>query len=390
MIEPIKIDEPTDWPRIKEAGLEVVVDPMVFRSAEVFLRGRQAAPHASQAWEALSKNIGSLCAFFDALILERRLPMYDYIMTFPPDLHQGKHTLIEWCNGLEPNVLQPVTVGENAYNDVKASALEVLQHEPPVAEQLAKDILQELGAFDWEWRPDIWTGGGPGERPTEASVIDAYRYGGLLFGGYAQLTGCDHLLQPKRARLFLAERLHALRAEDESELFGELTSLARRGSRSEDWPSSPTFLPMLLSQNPKSPRELLAMAISLRNQPVVGEYRDWRLAALKEYAQTGRVRESLQRELAGIKEGLEGPQFTAKGSAKIAFDVGFFSAEMGVEKDMDLSWALGWMDKLPGRRHLKLLQTLIAREDEYRRIDRHLKTLWDNAPALTNGNGDAA
>jgi len=73
-------------------NLNVVVDPMVFRTADVFLRGLKGVTqspelkHPETMWKAISNNIGSLCAFFDILVLEKRLPMYDYNITFPPDI----------------------------------------------------------------------------------------------------------------------------------------------------------------------------------------------------------------------------------------------------------------------------------------------------------------
>jgi hypothetical protein len=256
------IAQPDDWRRIGEAGLRLVVDPMVFRSADVFLRGWRGAPKPDDAWLAIGSNIGSLCTFFDALILEKCLPMYDYGSTFPPDLQTGKHTLVEWCNDRGPTLL-PVQVRGAAYDEVKREALAALAGQPEAAPDLARDNLKETSAFDWEWRPDLWPGGWRG-RPEGADVLAAFRFGGLLFGGYAQRTGCDHLLQPKRARLFLADRLRVKRADDEALLFGPLTQLAGQGSRAADWPASPTFLPLLLAQDYASPRALLQHALRLR------------------------------------------------------------------------------------------------------------------------------
>src|SRR5262245_7486713 len=111
----ITINTSEDWEKIRNEKLNVVVDPMVFRAADVFLRGSnglaqsQELKHPETMWGAIRSNIGSLCAFFDTLILEERLPMYDYGMSFPPDIDTGKHTLVEFCND-EKEALVSVTV----------------------------------------------------------------------------------------------------------------------------------------------------------------------------------------------------------------------------------------------------------------------------------------
>ena len=385
-MDSLVIAQPNDWRRIGDAGLSVVVDPMVFRTADVFLRGRRGAPRPDEAWTAIGKNIGSLCTFFDTLILEKCLPMYDYGITFPPDLETGKHTLVEWCNERGPT-LQQVQVCDAAYDEVKREALAALAGQPEVARDLANDILQETSAFDWEWRPDLWQDDRR-EQIERADVLAAFRFGGLLFGGYAQRTGCDHLLQPKRARLFLADRLRADRADDEALLFGRLTQLAGRGSRTADWPASPTFLPYLLAQDHANPRALLQHSLLLRRAPEVTDYRNWRRAAMRELADKGRIAATLERELAQIEAAVQrsldpaasnAGKFSVKIGAKLAAMGPELSAEAGYEKEFDLT--LGWLPNLPGKRHHKLLQQMIASEDSYRRIERHLKILWDAAPA---------
>src|SRR5690242_15192435 len=272
----IEIRSPADWEQIPKAGLKVVVDPMVFRTADVFLRGARGLAkspelkHPATMWNAISSNIGALCTFFDLLILEKRLPMYDYGMTFPPDIDTGKHALVEYCNESE-GVLVPVTVQGEAYREMKREAVSILDELPSVSDTLANDILQELSAFDWEWRPDIWREENYMSETNER-VLDAFRYGGILFSGYAQRTGSDHILQPKRARLYLATSLGTDRADDEKALFAELTRIASETpegvQRTGDLPATPTFLPYLLKHDDKTPRELLKRALKLRKNSV--------------------------------------------------------------------------------------------------------------------------
>src|SRR6266545_4413664 len=291
----IEIRSSTDWDRISQAGLKVVVDPMVFRTADVFLRGARGLAksrsipshelkHPATMWSAISSNIGALCTFFDTLILEERLPMYDYGMTFPPDIDTGKHALIEYCNESE-EVLVPVTVQAAAYQEMKRESVAILDELPSIPNTLASDVLQELSAFDWEWRPDLWRD----ERYADVGdqrVLDAFRYGGILFSGYAQRTGSDHILQPKRARLYLATSLGTDRADDEKVLFSELTRIASETpegiQRTGDLPATPTFLPHLLKHDDRTPDALLKRALRLRKSSIVGEYRHWRKDVLND------------------------------------------------------------------------------------------------------------
>src|SRR5947209_19556020 len=95
---PYRADQPNDlivkqeedWDRFSapDLNLDVIVDPMVFRSGHVLLNGRSRAQASSttkdadDVWQALSQNIGSLVAFFDTLILNEHLPIIDYSFTF--------------------------------------------------------------------------------------------------------------------------------------------------------------------------------------------------------------------------------------------------------------------------------------------------------------------
>jgi hypothetical protein len=207
----IEINASADWEKIREENLNVVVDPMVFRTADVFLRGAQGMArsrelkHPATMWNAISSNIGSLCTFFDT------------------DIETGKHTLVESCNAAE-EVLVSVSVQGEAYDEMKQAAVAVMHELPDIPETLATDIQNELSAFDWEWRPDLWLD--ENLEDSRQRVFDAFRFGGILFSGYAQRTGADHILQPKRARLYLAASLGVGRADDEKALFAELTRLS--------------------------------------------------------------------------------------------------------------------------------------------------------------------
>ena len=396
----IEIKTDADWEKIRDEKLNVVVDPMVFRTADVFLRGAKGMAQSRELkqpatmWSAISSNIGSLCTFFDALILEKRLPMYDYAMTFPADIETGRHTLIETCN-TDDEVLVSVSVQYQAYNEMKQAAIAALHGLPPIPETLAADIHNELSAFDWEWRPDLWRD--ENMEDSGKRVLDAFQFGGILFSGYAQRTGADHILQPKRARLYLAASLGSQRADDEKALFAELTKLSNEESsgvqRTGDLPAMPTFLPYLLNFDDKTPQDLLKRALKLRKTGVVKEYRDWRKEVVDDI-EKGRVPTKLRKEIARIAAAIarelkvengDETKISAKVGAKVAavgpLPVPEVGGEVGLEKQWNLSETLGWfLRNLPGHRYRKLLMRLVIAQREYIHIDKHLYKVWNSTP----------
>jgi hypothetical protein len=383
-----------DWEKIRKEKLNVVVDPMVFRAADVFLRGSKGVAqspelkHPETMWNAIRNNIGSLCAFFDTLILEERLPMYDYGMTFPPDIETGKHTLVEFCNDKKETLIS-VTVGGQAYEDMKREAVAAMNELPDIPEAAAADILNELSAFDWEWRPDLWRHEKTGD--SRRRVLDAFRYGGILFSGYAQRTGADHILQPKRARLYLAMSLGAERAGDEKALFAELDKLSNEApegvQRTGDLPAAPTFLPYLLKCDDKTPRELLKRALKLRGAGMVKDYREWRKEVFEEIDK-GRAPTRHRKQIAQIAaaiarelkvEGDSGIKVSAKIGAKVSAIGPEIGPELGFEKELKPYVLREWfLRNIPGRRYRKLLMRLVIAKREYWHIDRHLQRVWGN------------
>jgi hypothetical protein len=155
----IEIEAPQDWEeKLRRLGLTLVVDPMIFRTADVFLRGvGGAGQDAAGVWKAISANVGSFSAFIDSIVLEERIPIFDYLSSFPewdPAVDTTHTSLIDFCNA-EDEVLVPVTVGYAAYWEMKEAALAELAEHPGVPRDTAAEIVDELSGFDYEWRPDL-------------------------------------------------------------------------------------------------------------------------------------------------------------------------------------------------------------------------------------------
>ncbi|HEX8903958.1 MAG TPA: hypothetical protein VF771_03910 [Longimicrobiaceae bacterium] len=387
MHERLRVASDQDWEQLRARGLDTVVDPMVFRTADVFLAGASGTARArpprdlERTWEAISSNLGSLCTFFDTLVLEEEhLPVFDYEMTFPTPLPGGSPALLDLCNEYG-EVLVPVSVGYTAFREISEAALQALGTLPPVPDAVAEDIANELSAFDWDWRPVLAGRMAGGERE---QLLDAFRFGGLLFSGYTQRIGGTHVLQPKRARLYLEAAL-GTREEAESQIFARLETLVQRdrGSvRTGDLPAAPTVLPYLLQADERSPRALLERAFRLRRSGAVSDYRAWRDEARADL-EKGRLRSSTVTEVERIAAAVQrdaggsaSPEAKLKLSAKLVLGLAP-SLQLTAEKEASLGGQLGWvLDRLPGRRHRKLLQRLIGAQREYFAIDRHLKMVW--------------
>jgi hypothetical protein len=78
----IRIVNPADWDRLRKMGLTTVLDPMIFRCGELFLKEKLKGDARDETWDLLSKNTGALAMFFDYLILAN-----------------GRSDCSRWCTG---------------------------------------------------------------------------------------------------------------------------------------------------------------------------------------------------------------------------------------------------------------------------------------------------
>jgi hypothetical protein len=279
----IAIQKAADWQQLPSHGLQTVIDPMVLRCGELFLQGRAGTSAPEATWSVLSANALTLGMFFDALILNERLPIFDYGDTFDMGLNFDQRVFAR-INEPEP-VLFEVHVEYDAYMEVKGAALEELAKaiEGPgrIPRNLGQEILAELSAAEYRWTPYL---GDLGNRlPTdEDRRIASFLLGGLIFGGYAQQIVGEQMLQPKRSRIFLAVSLgeESIDHRFEETLFGELKK--RSNVTAEDLPWMPTFFPYLLSQA-RRPMDFLHEVIRLRRSAEVRDYRQWLREAMDDW-----------------------------------------------------------------------------------------------------------
>jgi hypothetical protein len=388
----LSVEKPEDWHAIAKIG-GPVVDPMILRCGEIFIGGANGAPNQmvkwdqAAAWDLLTQNIHALSTFFDRIILHEQIPVFNYADTF--DMTQNLNRSVFDRVNEKGDILVDVNVRHDVYWQVKTAATGELKKlytsgTKGVTDAEAQNILGELTTSGYGWYPQI-----DGlELPNDAEKrLASFILGGLIFGGYAELAGSDHLMQPKRSRLFLALSLKQKSAPNlEDHLFGKLAEVS--GLKTADIPFTPTFFPMLL-QTSANPAEVLANALKLRKSPAVKDYRAWLGEAMTDFNKNGCIPIARTKEVekiaSAIRHKTDGSSFP-----KVEIKTTIADIAKGPEVSLDLSEqaqsAWGWMiGQLPGKRHRKLLTRAVIANMEYVALDQRVKTVWSASQAGTHG-----
>lgn len=394
----IDVETAADWKKLRAAGLLTVLDPLTIRAAEAFIRAAPESEH-EPLWEAISKNIGALATFVDALMLHDKLPVFDHGASWDGGI-AGASPVVSLVNGDDFEALVEVRVGADAYRKVRQPAIDVLKQLPPVEPALERDIRSELSAFDYTWRPNLEELG-PLSEPEQQ--LASFRYGALLYHYYAEsITDrrfrldrrAEHVLHGKRARIMLAASLapDGSLSLDEQRLMDTLRGVeqARDGLIASVDVKTPTFLPYLLAKEPRSPAELIRMALIERDRSPVSQYRQWRQGLLADLA-NGRVRGRTKRDLEAIAREI---QRKTNGDPSVSLHVSYVTdwktllaaltgnplgllAGARVEATADIN-ALTFRiaSILPGRGFRKLVSRLVLTQQEYFALDRAIRNLW--------------
>ncbi|SFU04354.1 hypothetical protein SAMN05660657_05042 [Geodermatophilus amargosae] len=343
----------------------------------------------------VSGDVNALMLFFDQIVLNNRLPVFDYDVTWEPSTDRS---LFDLVNIVGQDILVPVTVKDAAHVECKNAALKVLSEMQEtnnglVSREAFEDILAELSALDYRWTPTLQ---GEGVQlkladPREQTVA-SYLLGGLLFGSYAQKLGGDHVLQAKRWRALLASGLQKERANSkfESHLFKELRALVQSDEEFADMsagkvPWTPTFLPYLLSfTKDPTPLTVLQLAIDLRQNEDVGDYRAWLKQANADFEQLGRIPTKTRKSLNKVKEAvLRKIGDTELPAPAVGVEV---TAEMVTNPlsavKLNLTPYLAMLGEyfvapLQKQRYRRLLVRALAAHKEYVYLERSLRDAWE-------------
>ena len=140
-------------------------------------------------------------------MLHDQLPIFDYGVTWEPELAGSSGALTELCNeSAEKEVLVDVHVDAGAYAKAREPAVTALKALPDLDDGLKGEIGQELSVLEYRWRPRLQE---LGELDEEARTIASFRYGALLFHYYAEAISdprqpldqrAEHVLHARRAR----------------------------------------------------------------------------------------------------------------------------------------------------------------------------------------------
>jgi hypothetical protein len=388
---PVFVNTVDDWQKVSQIG-EPVVDPMILRCGEIFLRGPDVVPgqilpprlygalSRFDVWQLLEVNLHGIASFFDRIVLEDRIPVFDYTESFMVDPNFNR-TSLDQING-DGEVLVEVQVSHSAYLEVKSEAEEKLTDlyssgEYGINSGEAQNILGELATAGYIWYPYI---PGVAFQNDDERQLAGYILAGLIFGGYAQLAGADHLMQPKRSRLFLATALKAYgpRSEEQN-LFDALNRIP--SLRTAEIPFTPTFFPLLLHESP-SPQEMIASTLRHRRSPEVREYREWLRTILDEFNKNGRIPMQVTREVQGIldavrnrSESFRFPNIDLSVSVSGLTGIPEPEISLGITELAKSAW--GWfLERLPGKRYRKLLTRAMILDNEYQDLTRRANTVW--------------
>lgn len=395
-MEILNVAKHADWDLLRNSKLMTIVDPMVFRTADLFLSGR---PHfdaddsyADQVWETISLNIGGLATFFDGIIMRRRLPIFSYWDTF----QEGRLLALNE----KGEFLAPVVVTGEVYKKSKESAIESLKACKPIPDKLGDQILAELEAFGYTWQPYFE---GQEQLSPRDRRLQTFLLGGLIFGGYAQQLSikhetadfqAEHVLQPKRSQLFLASVLGDVGRTTTKEplLIQRLKRISKdlpeEVLHTIELPAAPTFLPLLLRYKPKTPRELLELALKWRDKHSVNTFREWyrnmEIEVHRHYVprkiqrELDQLRKELSRELGPVEATSTTVSAKFGASAKLAPkpEIGA-EAAISAEQQVDtgrLKWF--FQSLLPGYSYRKLFVRMAIANKGYAGLTRHLAEIW--------------
>src|SRR5262249_54824899 len=144
-----------NWDQLTAAGFRTVLDPMVIRCGDLFLKGAGGVQNTDEVWALLSANVHALGMFFDALLLHEKLPVFNYGSTFDFGLDFDERPFAT-VNENE-DVLHDIDLAYPLRDEVKRAAIAEVRriYEGParVPHSLAHSVLSELAAAEYRWAP---------------------------------------------------------------------------------------------------------------------------------------------------------------------------------------------------------------------------------------------
>jgi hypothetical protein len=391
---PIEIREHSfDGWREFAAKAGYVPDPMILRAGEVFVNGlsgtRALGRSDLDVWAAIQENIAGLSDFFDLVVTRDRIPLIDYRYTF--DMNSVERPLEDL---LDKKAL-PVTIDYAPYDLVKRGAFNALRRVEPGRVRAFGDQLRELDSLRYDWQPKLEDYQGEKSWFSNVHGLDdatqrAARFllGGFIFSGFAQASGTDHYIQPKRSRFFLS--LTASRTvlgqighdveqpifdEAVEELTGTTATVHRLGGL-------PPVLPYLIAKAAPdiNAADLLRLALEFPETPDGKRY----CAAAATLRQDGfQARKTQDAALAAREEAIKRLKPFSKlaehdGGFHVEMSFGMEGPQVALSKDVHLpGWLrLWWNDNTPWGRLQKTFRRMWMTAEGFDRFERQIREIW--------------
>lgn len=390
------------WAPLREQ-FGFVPDPMILRSAEIFLNGLSgAAALDSDEWRLLSalrENTGGISDFFDMLVTRERIPLINYQDTF--DRNSIGFTSIEVLLGTRGATVE---IGYDPYQEIKAGALVNLGRLDLTRLENIASLILEMGAFGWEWRPkmeafpDVRTVALDDAQDTVAALdpilddsgILPFLLGGLIFSGMAQAADAVHHVQGKRARMFLglagAERdEHPMTHEYEEQIFrAAMDDLAGPEAKCRLAESAPPVLPYLISLGEvDGPKELFERALEFRASDLGRAYRAFATDLRGDGLKARQAEAISAKERARAAAEIRPPDYRAERSQalNVEFGIGLAGPDVKVSGPVQApGWLRNWWnDNIPFNGGLrKTLRRMWLADGAYANLQGQLDEIWRN------------
>jgi hypothetical protein len=412
----IESNTPAEWQKFS-ALLDCVPDPMVIRTAELFLNGKSGCSRleTDSVWESIESNLHGLFTFFNMLMTRPAIPLIGYYETFHQDESMwplADQNILAMFQPVAKELIIQVSVAGDAYEEVRNAAwnnLKRLELGSATPEDVA-GVARQLAAYQYDWHPSL----GGLSFPDDRKPLARFLLGGLIFGAYAQAADADHVLQDKRSQLFLSltrpgAGSPATRYEREEDLFVKLKETITRADSAvhiSDLPAMPSILPDILSRKRAITKvsEILPRAIEIRESTAGEAYRLW-FKQLRTALGDGRYATNEKHEIEDVRREAEhrlndeyskwGMSFTPTVSAGASITLSAKALGSSVEGKASLGdlklegekirlalpdWVRNMVvDHLPFRRHRKLLLRSALAQAEFQNVSVKLKKIWFNS-----------
>ena len=379
------------WQKFAKAA-QFVPDPMIIRAGEVFANGAKGAKALSRpdmdVLAALRDNIAGLIEFFDLVVVYDRVPLINYKYTFDIDSVPTQITTLLGERAL------PVTIGYEAYEQIKTGAVASLAAIDPGRIAQFGQQLAELDSLRYDWRPTL-EGVKSGGWLTQAAQLDEstrraaqFLLGGLIFSGFAQASLTDHIIQPKRSRFFLALTAElpiagGVTHADEDAVFAT-AEMALQGTtaKTRRLDALPPVLPYLLAKAPPdvTAGDLLKRALDFANTKDGDNFR--KAVALVRgdgvgASQTADLAKAAKAEALALLQPYSTPADT-EGGLKVEVSLGLEGPSVSASRPLPPpAWQkLGWNEYVPFGGLRKTFRRMWLASESFEVLEKRLIAAW--------------